>query len=91
MFNRVQLGRIAVVCIISLSLGPVWARGGGGRGGGVAPAAGGFRGGAGAGAPAGRSAPPAPAGGPRWRPLTSTATAGPISWASGPTGRGSSR
>ena len=63
MFNRVQLGRIAVVCIISLSLGPVWARGGGGRGGGVAPAAGGFRGGAGAGAPAGRSAPPAPAGG----------------------------
>ena len=62
MFNRVQLGRIAVVCLISLSLGPVWARGGGGRGGSGAPAAGGFRGGAPAGGnAAGRSAPPAPA------------------------------
>ncbi len=63
MFNRVQLGRIAVVCLISLSLGPVWARGGGGRGGGGAPPAGGFRGGGAGGAPAGRSAPPAPGGG----------------------------
>jgi tetratricopeptide (TPR) repeat protein len=62
MFKPVQLGRIAAVCLISLSLGPVWARGGGGRGGGGAPASGGFRGGAGGGAAAGHSTSAAPAG-----------------------------
>ena len=65
MFNRVQLGRIAVVCLVCLSIGSVWGRGGSGGGTrGGAPAGGGFRGGAPAGgSAAGRSAPPAPAGG----------------------------
>ncbi len=60
MFNRLQLGRIAVICLVSLSIGPVWGRGGNGGARGGPPAAGGFRGGAPAGGnSAGRSAPPA--------------------------------